>query len=119
MNFTTVSGKELTLKKISMDAVHSYIAKMPGAFDKKTDNTEDQAKLTHLTGVSNDLLNYVFGWGVVDDPTPEELKELLTIDSEIDVSLKRPLRATWLRKIVLESKEEASALMAAILTFSK
>ena len=113
MEFKTERGVVLALQPVSTDAVHSYVGRL---------GMDAEGKIAQLSGeanaISNDFLNYVFGWGITNDPPEDELAELLLIDSTLNSGMKRLVRASWVRKMVLTSQQEAAALLAKILEVS-
>ncbi len=119
--FKTKTGLTLNLQKVNMDAVSQYIMRMRPLFkDGQLKNSVAELSESEQITValaSSDMLNYVLGWGVKDDPTPEDVEELCAIDSTLNPRLTRVVRATWLRKMVLTA-EETSELLAQILTLS-
>jgi len=62
------------------------------------------------------LFTYLAGWGVKDDPPEEELDTLAELGLPADKA--HLARANWLRYLVLEDDDEASELIAAVMTLT-
>ena len=115
--FETKAGITLTLRAVKWTAAWHIIRKLGGP--EALANPESIKALTGLAALraadaTEQLFNYVAGWGVADDPPPDALAELEAMDL---VASGQPhlARANWLRFLVLADDEEASTLIARVL----
>jgi len=114
--FTTKSGQVLHLRPVKWLALWRILRK----FGK--DALNDPDKLLQVNGeqaldladATDQLFNFCAGWGVSDDPPPDELDEL--IEMYLAGADKPHLaRANWLRFVVLEDDDEIAELIGKVM----
>jgi hypothetical protein len=116
--FELECGITLHLQPLKQSAVHSILRHLGGwPSDKSVEYlrslTGEAAKRANKA--SAQLFNYCVGWGVKNDPTSEELEELVAFG--FPTSTPRLARVNWLRFMLLDD-DEAGLLNGAILSYS-
>jgi len=118
--FETKSGTTLTLRAVKWTASWHIIRKLGGP--EVLADPESIKKLTGLDALraadaTEQLFNYIAGWGVVESPPPGSMAELEAL--ELSTPGQPHLeRANWLRFLVLEDDDEASTLIARVLALT-
>jgi hypothetical protein len=113
--FELRTGQVLNLRPVKATMLRHLLSKFGGLRNV----LDDPKGIEKLTGAArfraldavDQIFNYCAGFGVVDDPTEEELDELAELGFRVD---KPPLaRVSWLR--LLLDDEEAGELLGAVM----
>jgi len=114
--FETKGGRVFTLKPVKATMLRHLLSKFgglrnvlesPEGINKLTGN----ARFRALEAVDQ-IFNYCAGFGVIDEPTEEEMDELAELGFRVD----KPhlARVSWLR-LLLDDDEEAGNLLGAVM----
>ena len=117
--FELKTGRVLSLRPVKATMLRHLLSKFGGLRNV----LDDPKGIEKLTGAArfraldavDQIFNYCAGFGVVDDPTEEELDELAELGFRVD---KPPLaRVSWLR-LLLDDDDEAGELMGAVMVLT-
>lgn len=126
--YTTISGVELTLKKVPQMGVQSLLFGMLSALDMKgavtpeeiTESVRASMKSANTLETPKQvirLINFIVSYGIVDEPGDLEVKVLRDMGFEVDPPILA--KKNWLLTQVLEN-DDVNEIMGKVLvlTFS-
>ena len=101
----TKDGRELTLRPVNENTCRALIEKLGGMQLFRTGRIADLSadeQALYITN-SNRLLRYLAGWGVVENPSEEEVEMLQALGLDSDIPNLR--RAAWLMYLMYDEVE--------------